>query len=206
MRFKNREEAARLLVDQLSSYKGKNPLVLGIPRGAVPMAKIIADALEGELGVILVHKIGAPGNEEFAVGAIGLSGQIQIQPYTASLGIPAQYIEAEAKKQLELLKARQTQYHLPSPNYENRIVIIIDDGIATGATTLSAVQEARFHHPEKIIVAAAVASRDSANKLREAADDLVVLDEPINFSAVGQFFYDFSQVDDEEVINILKNN
>lgn len=204
MKFKDRIDAARLLLKKLEAYKGKNPLVLGIPRGAIPMAKIIADGLQGELGAVLVHKIPSPDNEEFAIASVGLSGQIQRQPYIKSLGIPEGYLKAAAQKQLELLKFRYQRYGLSEPNYKNRIVIIVDDGIATGATVLSAIYEVRLQNPEKIIVAAGVASEDSAKKILEVADELVVLSIPTPFYAVGQFFSDFSQVTDEEVISILK--
>lgn len=204
MKFKDREEAAGLLLKKLAPYKGKNPLVLGIPRGAIPMAKILADGLEGELGAVLVHKIPSPDNEEFAIASVGLSGEIQRQPYIQSLGISEVYIKAAAQKQLALLKTRYQRYGLSTPNYHNRIVIIVDDGIATGATTLSAIYEVRLQNPDKIIVAAAVASEDSVQKILAVVDELVVLDIPNPFYAVGQFFADFSQVTDEEVIAILK--
>lgn len=205
MKFSDRIDAARRLLKKLEGYKGKNPLVLGIPRGAIPMAKIIADGLQGELGAVLVHKIPSPDNEEFAIASVGLSGQIQRQPYINSLDIPEAYLKAAAQKQLELLKSRYQRYGLSKPNYENRIVIIVDDGIATGATVLSGIYEVRLQNPEKIIVAAGVASEDSAKKILEVADELVVLSIPTPFYAVGQFFSDFSQVTDDEVISILKH-
>lgn len=206
MQFKNREEAASLLAKALKKYKGQNPLVLGIPRGAIPMAKIIADELEGELNAVLVHKIPSPSNEEFAIGSVGLSGHIQKMAYTSSLHIPQFYIENAAKKQIEMLRQRQKQYGLKDPNYENRIVIIVDDGIATGATTLSAIYEVKEHRPKKLIVAAAVASQESAEKIRSVVDEVFILDTPDFFYAVGQFFEDFSQVSDEEVIEIFRQS
>lgn len=203
MIFKDRTEAANLLVKKLEQYKGSHPLVLGIPRGAIPMAKIIAEGLQGEMGAILVHKIPAPFHEEFAIGAIGLSGKIQKMPYFDSLGIPEIYLEEAAKKQWDILKKRQKLYGLKEPNYENKTVIIVDDGIATGATTLSAIQEVLSCKPKKIISATAVASEESVEKIKKYVDDMVVLYVPPDFQAVGQFFSNFSQVDDEEVIKIL---
>ncbi len=203
MMLTNRIEAAKLLLNKLEHYKGENPLVLAIPRGAVPMAKIIADGLNGELGVVLVHKIPSPQNPELAVGSIGLSGFIDLMPFAKMMGVSEHYIQEAAKEQLDVLKARQKQYGLKDPNYKDRTVIIVDDGIATGATVLAAIHEIQHQKPRKIIVAAAVSSVDSAAKIREEVDELVTLAEPEFFYAVGQFFQDFTQVSDEEVINIV---
>lgn len=205
MLFRDRLEAAELLLKKLDKYRGKNPLVLGIPRGAIPMAKIIAEGLNGELSAILVHKIPAPYNEEFAIAAIGLSGHIQRSDSIEALHLSESYVQKAAEVQLANLKKRQQKYGLPNPDYKNRIVIIVDDGIATGATTLSAIEEVRSQKPDKIIVAAPVSSRDSAEKIRAQVDEVVILAEPENFYAVGQFFDDFSQVSDEEVIALLKS-
>lgn len=204
MRFKNRDEASYLLLEKLNEYKGKKPFVLGIPRGALPMAKIIAEGLEGDLSTVLVHKIPAPGNEEFAIGSIGLSGNIHLMPYAHQMNISESFIQNQAAKQLQVLKQRQKQYGLEDPNYKDRIIIIVDDGIATGATVLAAIAEVRSQDPQKVIVASPVAAQDSAEKIREIADEVVILLEPDSFYAVGQFYEDFSQVSDEEVINILK--
>lgn len=204
MKFSNRDEAANLLLKKLDHYKNTHPLVLGIPRGAVPMAKVIAEGLKAELGAILVHKIPAPYNEEFAIGSIGLSGRIQLMPYAESMGISDAYLKEAAQQQLKILKMRQINYGIKEPNYKDRIVIIVDDGIATGATTLSAIQEVLLHKPQKIIVATAVASEDSAAKIRAAVDEFIALLEPSDFYAVGQFFVNFPQVSDEEVITCLK--
>lgn len=206
MQFKDRNEAAKLLLEKLMPFKGLNPLVLGIPRGAVPMASIISKGLEGELGVVLVHKIPAPGNEELAVASIGLSGHIQRLPYIRSYEIPESYIKEEAERQLKRLKTRQEQYGLKEPNYHDRIVIIVDDGIATGATTLSAIHEVRQFHPKKLILAAGVASEESVYKLESLVDECVILYEPEDFYAVGQFFKDFAQVSDQEVIQLLSEH
>lgn len=203
MKFKDRVEAAQLLLNKLEKYKGTHPLVLGIPRGAVPMAVIIAKALQGELGVVLVHKIPAPHNDEFAIASIGLSGQIQPSPYIEALNISKAYLKSAAEQQLTLLKTREKLYGTKKPDYKDRIVIIVDDGIATGATTLSAIYEVSLYHPQKIVLVAPVASRDSACKIRAAVDELITLDEPSDFQAVGQYYEHFNQVTDEEVITIL---
>lgn len=206
MIFKNREEAARLLLKKLSSYRDKNPLVLGIPRGAMPMAKIIAEELHGELSAILVHKIPAPAQEELAIGSVGLSGNIfrnsRVIDY---LSIRNSYIEAAAQEQLKILKKRQEKFQIGSVNYQDRIVIIVDDGIATGATVFGAVHEVKTQKPKKVIVAAAAIAHDTAEALRPLIDELVVLEESDSFYAVSQFFVDFTQVSDEEVVEILRS-
>lgn len=204
MIFKDREDAAHRLVKTLEKYKGKNPLVLGIPRGAMPMARIIADGLNGELSAILVHKIPAPINQEFAIGSIGLSGAVQKTEAVKLLSISDSYIRSEAKRQLRTLKERFKKYDLKTPDYKNRIVIIVDDGIATGATVLAAIHEVRQHKPKKLIVAAAVAAKSSADQMRGLADELILLSEPENFFAVSEFFDDFPQVTDEEAVMFLR--
>lgn len=208
MIFRNREEAGNLLVDKLIQYKGQNPLVLAVPRGAIKMAAIIQEGLEGDLGVILVHKIGSPGNEEFAIGSIGLSGIIQRQPYIEKLGIQNAYIEAEGKRQWNILKERFKNYGLNEKDYQslytNRTIIIVDDGVATGATLLSAIAEVKIQKPKKVIVAVAVSSKEAANIIKEEADEFVALHIPDEFYSVSQFYQSFPQVADEEVIYILK--
>ena len=206
MIYQNREDAARLLLKKLKEYQGKNPLVLGIPRGAMPMAQILATGLRGELSAIFVHKIPAPEHEEFAVGSVGLSGKINKTESADQIFVSDSYIHAEAQKQLQLLRERYLKYGLKQPNYEDRIVIIIDDGIATGATVIAAIHEVLVHHPKKIIVAAAVSAPDSADQIREMVDELVLLDEPENFHTVGQFFEHFPQVSDDEVMKMLHLN
>lgn len=204
--FKDRLEAARLLVKKLEKYKDEHPLILGIPRGAIPMAKILSDSLNGELSAILVHKIPAPNNPEFAIGSVGLSGKIWLQPYIQSLQIPEEYIENASEQELKVLKQRQLNYGLKPLVCRDRIVIIVDDGIATGSTVLASIKEISLYHPKKIVVATPVASLESVEKLKPMVDELVVLLIPENFYAVGQFYAGFSQVTDDEVIEILDKN
>jgi predicted phosphoribosyltransferase len=203
MIFKDRIEAAELLLGKLKNYKGQHPLVLGIPRGAIPMAKIIADGLQGELGAVLVRKIPAPFNPELAIGSIGLSGHIQKLPIIKMYDIPETYVQSEARNQLALLKSRQAKWGIKEPKYKGRIVVIVDDGIATGATTMAAIDEVRVHQAKKIVLATPVSSSDTAERIRKQVDDFVVLDIPTYFMAVGDFYKNFTQVQDEEVIKIL---
>jgi putative phosphoribosyl transferase len=204
MRFRDREHAAQLLVERLrTKYKNKNALVLGVPRGAVPMAKIIADALGGELDVVLVHKLTHPEQPELAIGAIDEDGNAFISGWAADLD--AEYLESEKKRQLEVLRRRRATYtpqRAPS-DPQGRIVIVVDDGIATGSTMTAALRTLRAKKPKKLIGAVAVASPDAARAMRQECDAIVCLNVPAEFYAVGQFFEDFSQVTDEEVIEIL---
>ena len=206
MIFRDRDVAAKLLLERLKIYKDDHPLILGIPRGAMPMAKIIADGLNGELNAVLVHKIPAPNSPEFAIGSVGLSGHIYRSSYVKGYGISERYITATAERELEILKNRKKMYGLPNSNIKNRVVIIVDDGIATGATTLCAIEEIRSQSPRKIIVATAVSSIEAAHTIERLVDELVVLDRPRNFFSVGQFFQNFPQVSDDEVISLFRGD
>jgi putative phosphoribosyl transferase len=207
MLFENREHAARLLARRLSAYyKNKNPLLLAIPRGAIGMAEIIADVLGGELDVVLVHKLGAPGQPELAIGAIDETGNVFLSGY--GLDIDSAYLEAEKQAQLEVLRKRRAQY-TPSRgpiDPHDRVVIVVDDGIATGSTMTAALRAIRRSKPKKLIGAVAVASPSAARAMSGEADAIVCLDVPAEFYAVGQFFEDFSQVSDEEVTAILQKS
>lgn len=205
MLFQNRAEAARLLSARLQAYRGRNPLILAIPRGAVPMASHIADTLQGELDVVLVRKIGAPGNPEFAIGAVDESSHTALNPDAHRYGISDDYIRAETALQMDTMRRRRALYTPVRPPLDpsGRIVIVVDDGIATGATMLAALRTLRAKAPAKLIAAIAVLPADSINTLQAAADELVFLHAAEQFYAVGQFFRDFGQVTDEEVVATL---
>jgi predicted phosphoribosyltransferase len=207
MKFRNREHAARLLVDKLAKYKAQKPLVLGIPRGAVPMAKIIADGLKGEMDVVLVHKLGAPGQPEFAIGAIDENGRVYLSDIVAELEISAQYVAREQAEQLETLRRRRAQYTpLRSPiDPSGRVVIVVDNGIATGASMIAALRSIREQSPAKLVAAVAVLPVSTLREIRKYADEVVYLDAPEDFMAVGEYFDDFSQVTDKRVIEVLES-
>lgn len=205
--FKNREEAAHQLVQHLAEYKGTRPLVLAIPRGAVPMGKIIAEALEGELDVVLVHKLGAPGHPEYAIGAVSETGDVFLRAQAKEPALPEAYIDREADEQGRVLKARRATY---TPDRgpidpEGRTAIVVDDGVATGATMGAALETVRRARPERLVVAVAVAPAETLERLRSLADEVVCLEVPAFFMAVGQAFMEFEPVTDEDVVRLLRS-
>lgn len=203
MIFDDRVDAARQLADALSAYRGKNPLVLAIPRGAVPMGAALADALQGELDVLLVHKLGSKWNPEYAVGAVDESGWSFISDRgEASEG----HLHAEKLRRLEELRQRRALYSpdgAPPIDAKGRITIIVDDGLATGATMIAALHAVRRQGPQRLICAVPVAAPDSLAKVEADADEVVCLHAPPGFMAVGQFYRRFDQVEDEEVAACL---
>lgn len=206
MMFHDRKQAATMLAEQLEDYKGRHPLILAIPRGAVPMAKIIADKLEGEFDVVLVRKLRAPDYPELAIGSIDESGWTYIADHAASVGADSEYIEAERQQQLATIRQRRAQYTPIRPPIDpaGRIVIVIDDGLATGATMISALHGLRSRKPARLICAIPVSPPETLRKIQPFADQVVCLVNPDNFRAVGQFYADFPQVEDEEVIKVLQ--
>jgi predicted phosphoribosyltransferase len=203
MRFKNRLHAAALLAERLSGYRGKHPVVLGVPRGAVPMARVIAGALEGDLDVVLVRKLRAPEQPELAIGAVDESGTV-LQGRYFDLA-PRDYLHEEVRTQLEILRSRRQQYTRASPaiNLRGRIAIIVDDGIATGSSMLAAIRAVRAQGPTKLVVAIGVAPPETLARIEAEVDEVVCLQAPDDFGAVGQFFEDFSEVTDDMVVAAL---
>jgi len=203
--FESRLDAARRLATALDKYRGKNPLVLAIPRGAVEMGRTLADALGGELDVVLVHKLGAPGHAEFAIGAVDETGWTYVSEYARSAGADTAYIEQEKRAQLETMRKRRAQYTPARPPIDpaGRIAIVVDDGLATGATMIAALHAVRAREPARLVCAVPVAAPDSLERVRPYADEVVCLEAPHGFYAVGQFYRDFQQVEDDEVVALL---
>jgi predicted phosphoribosyltransferase len=203
MRFKNREEAAQQLAVRLAAYKGLNPLILGVPRGAVPMARVIADALNGELDVVLVRKLRAPGQPELAIGAVDEAGTVLKGNYFGLAG--EHYLRQEIRTQLDVIRKRRDIYTRARQSVDpgGRTVVIVDDGIATGSSMLSAIRSVRARKPKQLIVAIGVAPAETLARIRAEADDVICLAAPEQFYAVGQFFEDFSEVTDADVVTAL---
>lgn len=206
--FEDRNDAARQLAAELKQYRGQNPLVLAIPRGAVPMAKVIAGELGGSFDVVLVRKLRAPFQPELAIGSIDESGWAYIADHAASTGASKDYIESEKQAQMETIRKRRNQYTPIRPPIDpgGRIVIVVDDGLATGSTMISALHGLRARNPAKLICAVPVAPPDTLKKVEKMADEVICLEVPDYFMAVGQFYRNFSQVEDEEVIEILRDS
>src|SRR5881409_269077 len=205
--FENRAEAGRELAEKLDKYSGREDvIVLGLPRGGVPVAYEVAKRLRAPLDVFIVRKLGVPGFEELAAGAIA-SGGVRVLNEDVIRAIPYadEAIEAVTVKETAELERREHIYRegRPPPELRDRIVILVDDGLATGATMRAAVKALRQRGTAKIVVAVPVGPPDTCHEIEEQADETVCLSMPEFFQAVGQYYEDFSQTTDEDVRELL---
>ncbi len=203
--FSDRADAARKLAAALSAYQGVNPLVLGIPRGGVPMARQMAELLDGEVDVVQVRKLRAPGNSEYANGAVDESGWSFLTREAAWVSPAQEYLEREKQFELALMRERRRACSAkrPARDPKGRTVIVVDDGLATGSTMIAALHALAAKGPAMLVWAVPVAPPDTMAKMRPYCDDPVCLDSPVDFSAVGQFYASFPQVSDAVVVAAL---
>jgi len=208
--FINRRDAGRTLATYLSRYAGRDDvIVLGLPRGGVPVAYEVAQALGAPLDLFLVRKLGTPGHRELAMGAIA-SGGIRVlnEDVVRWYSIPELVIEAVVREEQQELERRERAYRedRPAPDLRNRIVILIDDGLATGSTMRAAAQAVRERQPSRVVVAVPVGAGETCAELAAYADEVICARMPEPFSSVGQWYLDFDQTDDEEVRAFLQKS
>jgi len=205
--FRNREDAARQLADRLKGHELHDPLVLAIPRGGVVTGAVLAQEIGAELDIVLARKLRAPGMPELAVGAVSEEGHLYLNHNAqAVLGLSDDYLVEERRRQFAEIARRKKLFRAVRPQaaVAGRSVIVTDDGIATGSTMMAALQVIKAQRPREVIVAVPVASPERLQAIRRWCDDVVCLLTPEDFWAIGQFYRDFTQVEDEEVIDLLR--
>jgi predicted phosphoribosyltransferase len=203
MRFTNRDEAARLLAEQLLRFRGQHPLVLGVPRGGVPMAKVVADRLGCDFDVVLVQKLRTPGVPELAMGSVDESGQVY--RFGARAVVSPDLYADEVAEQIAEIRRRRQVYSATRPTISpsGYTAIIVDDGLATGASMVAAIRSVRGQRPLRIVAGVPVAPHSALDLAKAYADDVVCLETPRLFFALGDFYDDFTPVADSEVVAIL---
>lgn len=204
--FADRRQAGQVLAQKLGRYRGdRDIVVLGLPRGGVPVAYEVAQALDAPLDVFVVRKLGMPGHEEFAMGAIATGGVMVMNPDLGDFHIPEAALEAVVARERAELARRERLYRGDRPPIalEGKTVILVDDGLATGSTMLAAATAVRGANPKAVVVAVPVAAPETCQALRSHVDDIVCATTPEPFRAVGLWYRDFAQVDDAEVHALL---
>jgi len=201
--FKDRYEAGKLVAEKLKKYAGnKNAIILAIPRGALQNGKVMAQELNLPLNVIITKKIPYPGNPELAIGAVAPDGNYTLNK--AAEEVSEHYIKEQVKEIAEKIKEKYRKLGVKTPDLKGKVVIITDDGIAMGSTMLSTVKYVKTQKPKKIIVAVPVSSVEGADLIKKECDEFICLSIPKFFMAVGEFYYDFPQVEDEEAKKLLE--
>lgn len=207
--FRDRKQAGILLVQRLEAYRGKDILVLGIPRGGVPVAAEVARNLDADLDIIVARKLGAPHSPELAIGAVTANGgRFLNEDLIQDLGVSAEYLNAVTAEQMAEACQREERFRrgLPDRRGKDRIVIVVDDGLATGATMRAAVRSVRSMQPARLVVAVPVGSQEACTALRAEADEVVCLFEPEPFWAVGLYYENFEPIEDTEVQRLLQES
>jgi putative phosphoribosyl transferase len=205
--YRDREDAGAQLAQALQEYRGRGALVLGIPRGGVPVAAEVARAIDAELDVIVARKLGAPGSPELAIGAVTANdGRFLNEDVIFELSVPTGYVEMVSADERAEARRREERFRgtSQSPRIEDRIVIIVDDGLATGATMRASVRSVLSRRPSRLVVAVPVGSRQACAALAEEVDEVVCLHRPEPFFAVGLYYEQFDPTEDEEVTAILQ--
>lgn len=209
MVFKDRVEAGKRLAEALKDFRGKDVVVLGIPRGGVVVANEVAKSLGARLDVVVTKKIEAPGEPEFALGAVTQDGDVIMDRQAAeSLGATSDYLDDQIREKKEEVndRIRRLRGSAPYPRLEGRVVLIVDDGIATGSSVGAAVMSVKKRKPKQIVVAVPVAPKDAVETLAEDGTRVVCLETPGPFLAIGEFYRNFEQVEDIEVVRILSGS
>lgn len=207
--FHDRLDAGRQLARRLIKFQVQNPFVFAIPRGGVVVAEEVAKALKAPIDLIIPRKIGAPANQEMAIGAVTQDGSVMLdQSMLAYMGIQEKDLSSQIEAEKKEISRRMTLYRgtPETPRVEGKTLILVDDGIATGYTVLAAIKSLRKLNPQKLVLAVPVVPGDSVEKFARQADEFVCLEAPETFYAVGQFYHKFDQTTDQEVINILQSN
>lgn len=208
MIFKDRKDAGKQLAEKLAHYRDKaNLIVLGLPRGGVTVAYEIAMALNCPLDILIVRKIGFPGNPELAAGAVSETGTVVLnEDIVAAYGVSRAYLDRETARQKEEIARRITLYRGGKgvPPLAGKTVILVDDGVATGATAKAAISTLKQEKIAKLVVALPVATQEAEREIAPTVDEWVCLQTPAGFMAVGNYYYDFTQVEDEDVVAMLK--
>jgi predicted phosphoribosyltransferase len=205
--FRDRVDAGAQLAEALGAYRGQDALVLGIPRGGVPVAAEVARGLQGELNLVVARKLGAPGHEELAIGAVTANGgQYLNEELIQDIGVSPRYLDAVIAKQMAEAQRREATLRgsAPRPRVAGRLVIVVDDGLATGATARAAVRSVRKQQPVRLILAVPVGAPESCEALKPEVDDLVCLSQPALFFAVGLWYENFEPTEDAEVKRIVE--
>jgi putative phosphoribosyl transferase len=207
--YRDRIDAGARLGDRLEAYRGQGVLILGIPRGGIPVAAEVARRLDADLDIVVARKLGAPGYPELAIGAVTANGgRFLNEEVIRELSVSESYVEditAERRAEAQDRERRFRGRYAAAP-IKDRTVIVIDDGLATGATMRATVRSVRRHQPARIIVAVPVGSRQACAALRDEADEVICLSEPEDFWAVGYYYRDFQPTEDEEVLRILQES